>query len=234
MNLPQTLFPDELRQKFSIYNISFNATSTTLMTKAVKRAKTIIEMHTDINNITDITVDDIVSSSMGDIRCAVNQVYFTCSKVCNDLLPSTPPPKYSNKRKRKSKNETKNQILLKNERLSFFHGIGRVLNPKRVEKNGSWRLKCDIQALVDEIGIQPTTFNSFIHNNYIKYFGDIHDISNAAEILSFSQIFLNKWENRENFLNYSLWIPIMGLMVYNQHKVLKWNQITAPRKHKKV
>lgn len=50
------------------------------MMKAVKRARSIIELHTDMSNIPDTIIDEIVSSSMGDIRCAVNQFYFTCSK----------------------------------------------------------------------------------------------------------------------------------------------------------
>lgn len=151
-----------------------------------------------------------------------------------DILPNTPPIKSSNKRKRKINNGRKGTILIKNERLSFFHSVGRVLNPKQEEKNGSLRLQCNIGALVEEISIQPATFTSFIHANYIKYFGDVKDISNAAEILSFSQSFLNKWETRVEVQKYGLWVPIIGLMVHNKHKVSKWNQITAPKKYKRM
>lgn len=150
------------------------------------------------------------------------------------MLPSSPSLKPTKKRKRKIKTEVKNHDMIKNERLSFFHSLGRILNPKRDEIDGSWRLKCNIEALVDEISIQPSTFNSFIHSNYIKYFGDVNDVSNAADILSISQKFLNKWDNRTDVLQYALWVPIMGLMIHNEHRVSKWNQITAPRKTNKT
>ncbi|GJQ73377.1 hypothetical protein Trydic_g13743 [Trypoxylus dichotomus] len=237
LNLPQVLFPDETRQQFSIHSISFNATSNTLLKKALKRAETLLQSQLDTCNMPDqSTIDNIISSSMGDIRCAMNQFYFTCSKVADNLLLNTSSPKPGSKRKRKPKNAPKAQSKteVKTERLSFFHSLGRVLNPKREEENGSWRLQCDVGALVEEISIQPTTFNSFIHANYLKYFGDINDVCNAADILSFSQSFLNKIENRTDIMKYGLWIPIIGLMVHNEHKVSKWNQITAPKNHKKT
>lgn len=120
--------------------------------------------------------------------------------------------------------------MLKDETLGFFHGLGRVLNPKRIEVNGQQKVNCDFEKLIEEFSTLPGIFTSFLFENYIQYFGDINDISEAAQILSTSQIFLDKWHDRHETLVFALWVSVMGLMIHNQHRVSKWTQIKGPTK----
>lgn len=56
---------------------SFNACAPTLLKNALKRAHDLVQKNKDIfQTPSSKIVDAILSSSMGDIRCAVNQYYF--------------------------------------------------------------------------------------------------------------------------------------------------------------
>lgn len=113
----------------------------------------------------------------------------------------------------------------RDENLGLFHGLGRILNPKRKQLSNSWRLNCDIEKLVEEFSIQPILFITFLFENYLKYFGTINDTTKAAYILSFSINFINNWIDKKDTVVTGLWISTLGLMIYNEHKVSKWNQI---------
>lgn len=133
------------------------------------------------------------------------------------------------KRKRSSGSSTL-KSMTKDESLGLFHSLGRVLNPKRKETNNGWRLQCALDPLIDELSTQPSTFVAFLFENYPKYFGNLDDAANVADILSVSEIMLKQWsENRESLL-FGLWVAVTGTMVYNEHKVSRWTQITGPKR----
>lgn len=138
------------------------------------------------------------------------------------------------KRKRNDKFKTKLKNMARDEQLGLFHGLGRVLNPKRKDHEGTWRLNCDLKPLMDEFSTHPSSINMFLHENYIKYFGNLANIAEAARVLSEAQIFLDLWTEKQEMLVIGLWICVLGLMVYNEHKVSKWNQIRAPTKIKRT
>lgn len=139
-------------------------------------------------------------------------------------------PKTTLKRKRDHPNSSVN-FMSRDETLGLFHGLGKVLNPKRISIGNSWRLNCDINKLIDEFSIKPTTFVNFLFANYLKYFGDLNDSCQAADILSLTQLYLDKWsDNRQDSLVLALWICVLGVMISNKHRVSKWNQIRGPIK----
>lgn len=119
--------------------------------------------------------------------------------------------------------------MQRDNKLGLFHGLGRVLFPKRSDDGKSWRLLYSVEELVQEFFTQPSMFASFLFENYLKYFGDINDVANAAEILSFSAVLLENWDKEESLI-FGLWISVLGIMINNNHKVSKWNQITAPKR----
>lgn len=123
---------------------------------------------------------------------------------------------------------------MRDETLGLFHGLGRVLNPKREQKGDRLEIVCDFDRLVDEFSIQPTTIENFLFENYLKYFGDAEDATKAAEVLSMSEILLSNWKERHEGVVMGLRFVVLGLMVVNKHKVSKWNQLNAPKKVKKV
>ncbi|XP_066137493.1 cell cycle checkpoint protein RAD17 isoform X2 [Euwallacea fornicatus] len=231
-DLQRLLFTEEILLKFGITHLSFNACAPTLLKKALKRVVDILQSHPDFFQIpSSSTVDAILSSSVGDIRCAMNQLHLACVTGNRSLLifeKNKSEPKVGSKRKRTEKTGTIKQTV-KDEVLGFFHGLGRVLNPKRVERDNTWRLNCDIPKLVDEFCTQPSTFSSFLFENYLKYFGNLEDARKAVEVLSFSTVLMESWDSHD-VLVLALWVAILGVMVSNENKVSKWNQIRGPKK----
>lgn len=123
---------------------------------------------------------------------------------------------------------------MRDETLGLFHGLGRVLNPKREQKGEHFVIQCDFNHLIDEFSTQPITIQNFLFENYIKYFGDAVDATKAAEVLSVAEILLNKWKDGHDGVVMGLWFVVLGLMVFNEHKISKWNQLKAPTKVKQM
>ncbi|XP_060522258.1 cell cycle checkpoint protein RAD17 [Cylas formicarius] len=230
INLQRNLFPEEILIKYSITHFSFNACAPTLLRKAIKRAQSIFSDNSnELQSVSSNTIDAIIASSLGDIRTAMNQLYLASFKDSEDRsLMKTNKEKQGTKRKRNSKTEAVVNIY-RDVALGLFHGLGRVLNPKRIERGGSWRISCDINQLVDEFSTQPAKFNAFLYENYLKYFSELDDVENAIEILSSSAQLMENWEHHE-IMVMALWMCVLGLMTFNEHKVSKWNQIKGPRK----
>lgn len=124
--------------------------------------------------------------------------------------------------------------MMRDETLGLFHGLGRVLNPKREQKGGHLVIQCDLNRLIDEFSTQPTTIQNFLFENYVRYFGDALDATRGAEVLSVGEFLLSRWGEGHETVVMGLWFVVMGLMVVNEHKVAKWNQLRAPTKVKKT
>ncbi|XP_044253805.1 cell cycle checkpoint protein RAD17 [Tribolium madens] len=229
INLSDKLFSEEIRVKYQISTISFNGCAPTLMKIALKRAQNLVQENLDLFKIpAQSTVSAIISTSMGDLKCALNQYYFAALLGTSDL-PTTQTQKPGTKRKRD--NSSSVEIMSRDENLGLFHALGRVLNPKLGE-NG--RIAYDFDRLINEFTSQPGVFTGFLFENYLKYFGDIFDACLASENLSLGQTFLEKLVDRHDILDYALWVSVLGLMVHNRHKVSRWNQIRGPTKVQKV
>ncbi|CAG9839662.1 unnamed protein product [Diabrotica balteata] len=230
LNLQRTLFPDDIMQKYNIGHISFNACASTLMKIAIKRAQELVKANSHIlKQPSSQTIDVILASSSGDIRNAMNQFHVASLLGTSDIPTiTTQSEKKSTKRKRSATGTTLS-LMTRDLSLGLFHGLGRVLNPKRREVGNSWRLSHNIESLVDEFSTQPQMFTAFLFENYLKYFGDINDVAKAAEFLSMSVRFLENWERHETLV-FALWISVLGLMIFNEHRVSRWTQIRAPSK----
>ncbi|KAJ8968640.1 hypothetical protein NQ314_002200 [Rhamnusium bicolor] len=225
-----SLYRKQFNTNISII-FSFNACAPSLMKNALKRAQLLVQENSDLfKKSSPSTIDAILATAMGDIRNAMNQFYFA-SLLGTKELPTIKNDelKASGKRKRNCKISTL-QCMSRDENLGLFHGLGRVLNPKRKEVGSIWRLNCDVEKLVDEFSTQPAMFISFLFENYLKYFGDINDASRAADILSLAVKYFDNWVDKHETLIFGLWISILGLMIFNEHRVSKWNQIRGPAK----
>lgn len=234
INIKDKLFPEEIRQRFSIENISFNPTSTTLLKSALKRAEMLVKSHSDIFKCPEQhIVDSIIASSSGDIRCVLNQYYFACLPGTSNLpIDINIYESQSSKRKRGNKKTFSHvKQMAKDEVLGLFHSIGRVLNPKWQENATKSRINCDINVLVDEFLTYPNAALGFLQENYPKHFGKAQDVCEAADILSFSQKIVEKWyQNYTDNVSEGLWIAVLGLMVSNTNKITAWNPIRGPKK----
>ncbi|CAH0563960.1 unnamed protein product [Brassicogethes aeneus] len=229
-NLTNNLFPQEIMVKYQIPHIQFNTCATTILKTCIKKAMEVIQKNPEcFKVVSPETIEAILASCQGDIRSAMNQLHMASLNGCYDIPMETSNNK-KGKRKRGVKSEKRVKYMIKDETLGLFHGLGRVLNPKKVEEDGVLRINCDFEKLIDEFSTQPGNFTAFLFENYTQYFGDVNDAAKAADILSVSQIFLEKWQDRHEALIFALWVSVMGLMIFNEHKVSKWTQIRGPTK----
>lgn len=155
--------------------------------------------------------------------------------MCNELVLGAgsvlPLTSVGKKRKRSLKTPLAAiSHMAKDEPLGLFHGIGRVLNPKRAQIGDSWRLQYDFDHLIDEFSTQPVSFNAFLYENYLKYFGDLEEAQKAADVMSESHSVFANWSDCRDTLLYALWLTVLGFMVFNEHRQSKWTHITAPTK----
>lgn len=158
MNIGYSLFTDELRDRFKITSIAFNAVADTMLKNGLKRIQNIMTQtgfqayYTEPGK--DI-IDSIVLSSQGDIRSAVINLHFASQKGKNlDYFPAlfvqtrlklillldSSKLEMSNvdrapstgKSTKKTKKSTKGKLksLGTDENVSVLHTLGRVMNPK--------------------------------------------------------------------------------------------------------
>lgn len=125
-------------------------------------------------------------------------------------------------------------MVLRDHNLGIFHLLGRILNPKRKEHNGSWRIDCNVNEVVDEFCTFPNMGFRFLQHNYLKYYSDFAEACISADILSQTEIFLRKIIDSPELHNLGLWYCTLGFMITNEHKASKWNQINAPKMASKL
>lgn len=143
------------------------------------------------------------------------------------------------KRKRKEKDKGTLTVMARDQSLGLLHGVGRVLYPKRTPTTtpgGRWSFEHPAEETVNQFITIPSVFVSFLHENYLRYYGDFADARAAAELLSDAELLMAQWQDREEIILYGLWISIQGLMVHNKHAVPKWNPVQGPKhlKYKSV
>ncbi|GLV32964.1 Rad17 [Carabus blaptoides fortunei] len=238
-NMSQQLFPDLLKIKYKMSTISFNPASVTLLKAALKRACNIIESQLgDEYQIPGTgTLDSIVNTATGDVRSAVNYLQFACLKG-SASLPTTiqHTPSTGAKRKRKEKDKGTLSLMARDQSLGLLHGVGRVLYPKRIPTPHGWTFEHAAEDIVNQFLTIPSVFVSFLHENYLRYYGDFTGVQAAAEVLSDAEMLMAEWQDRAEIHLYGLWISIQGLMVHNKHAVPKWNPVQGPKhfKYKKI
>lgn len=233
-SIERNLFPDVSKTKFNIDVIAFNACATTLMKGAMKRAQNLVKCNSNLFNMpSDNVIEAICAASTGDIRCCVFQFYLAAIKGSTEMavnIQTETLTKTGTKRKRATKSVTL-KAKLKDESLGLFHSVGRVLHPK-IDADTK-RIHHDIGALVDEFSTQPTTFMGFLHENYLRYFGDLTDVMHACTCLSEGQQLMDKWSERRETDAIGLYVVVMGFMLHNKHRVSMWNPIRGPFKIKR-
>lgn len=133
------------------------------------------------------------------------------------------------KRKRKEKDQGVLTNMCKDEAVGLMHGIGRILYPKKIQIGDEWKFEHTPESLFNEFVTQPNTVVSFLHENYLRYFSNFHDVCKGAEILSFSDLLLNDWKDDDLIAQYGLWYSISGLMIVNEKSVSKWNPVRGPK-----
>lgn len=237
INICRNLFPDSLKVKLKIIEVKFNPIVQTALCKTLNK---IVQNEKKLNPGISIPSNDVIldicQSCDGDIRSAVLKLNFILAnpfKSFYDVKAVT-----YKKSIRKKKGETIE--LDKDKKVDIFHGIGRVLYPKKqplgtnlfVAENKiehTYKFVHSADTVADMFLDKPTFFVSFLQENYLNTFPNIKDVTLAADRLLVADTFFREWNCRELFVKYGLVTAIQGLMVFNSKPVTTFRHFTKPR-----
>lgn len=249
LNISYSLFPDKIRKDLGIDTINFNPIASTMMKRGIKRIIALIESNDNFKPFYKKPSDEVIScliqQSQGDIRNAILNLSFASQKSDTAIIVSK-----SAKPKAKSKVKTKSNLqkpkdegsIGKNEVLSVLHGLGRVFHPKLEGNRDSRRkeLTHNPETIADSFSSQPENIIQMIYSNYIKNFGDIDSLSEAAQIFSLSDCISSEYRDAQlGLLNLNLVIratmvlniqPAGGFRSVSTHISKKWKQAEETNK----
>jgi len=214
----RTLFPPELVERLKIAVINFNPVATTNMVKALTKIAT-SESQNGVRNFTvpdKQTLTNLVESTGGDIRAAINALQFSCLNKTSDLgkafegyssVASSKTESKSKMKKTKKKTETDlASIGGKDPSLQMFHALGKVLYAKRedgaledsqlpphLQKHARKPLKANPDEIIEKTTLSPDAFTCFLHQNYLPFYSSINDVVRCSEYYSQADLFLKEW-----------------------------------------
>nr|XP_033337494.1 cell cycle checkpoint protein RAD17 [Megalopta genalis] len=207
-SLSQKLFPPNIREKFGIVSINVNPVTQTAMKNALKRiGESLNSIASNILRVSQDKIDEILSNSIGDIRNAVINLIFISLKV--------------------PKEREENKCLIREEGLGLLHGVGRVINPKRVPNDNSWKFAHDPDDIASYFQSQATVFLNFLQENYLNTMRGIEEVNACANILSLADVLNSEWRDL-NLTKVTLSFCIRGAMVTNEKPISGWNPVRKP------
>ncbi|XP_031848417.1 rad17 checkpoint clamp loader component isoform X2 [Nomia melanderi] len=206
--LLQTLFPSNIREKFDIDLININPVTQAAMKNSLKRIGDIFNsVASHIICVSQDKIEEILSNSIGDIRNAVINLIFISLKV--------------------PKGQEENKCNIREESLGLLHGVGRVINPKRIQTENSWKFVHDPDDIASYFQSQSTVFLSFLQENYLNTMRGIEEVNACANILSLADTLNSEWRDL-NLTNVTLSFCIRGVMVMNEKPISGWNPVRKP------
>ncbi|KAG8310235.1 Cell cycle checkpoint protein rad17 [Homalodisca vitripennis] len=206
------LFPVSLRTNCRIHTIAFNPIPDQRMLKVLKSILTQENRSgKNIKMISDEALYTVCTACQGDLRSAISKLYFTTINSSFNISQLQPKRKF-----KKPKSGEEHTPTEKDRKLDFFHGIGRVLYPKKIESDKGFKFVHSTDEIVDNFLSGPNSFISQLHENYPSKLGDIYDIRDAADRLCKSDMLMSRWQDKDIFHYYSLSVAVKGLMISNR------------------
>lgn len=169
-----SLFPTEIIEKFNIDMINIHATTPAAMKNMLKRVTLILNSKAShMLEVTQDSIDEVLSNSIGDVRSTLLNIIFTSLKVPNNKL--------------------KSDCGLRGESLGLLHGVGRVINPKRIVNGDSWQFAHDPDDIAGYFQSQAKNFLHFLHENYLNTMSTIEEVDVCSDIMSLSDTMSTEW-----------------------------------------
>ncbi|KAL0112732.1 hypothetical protein PUN28_012182 [Cardiocondyla obscurior] len=208
-SLAHTLFPPEIREKFGIDHINTCAATDNAMKNVLTRvSNTLNSLASNVLNVSQRHIDEILSNSIGDVRSAVLNLIFISLKVSREQ-------------------QFKSECGVREETLSLLHAVGRVINPKRVTTSNDGFVH-DPEELAAFFQFQSKTFVQFLQENYLRTIRTIEEAAVASGILSLADVLNSEWRDY-NLCKFTLSYSIRGLMLANEKPIKNWNPIKKPQ-----
>lgn len=129
LDLAYTLFGEATRIKYGIAAIAFNAVSSTLLKRGLRRIAAVMAQPAFARHYRTVAADEldsIVLTAQGDLRNAMINMHMLAQK--GGSATTTKPPATS--RKGGAKKGAKLPALGCDETITMMHALGRALNPK--------------------------------------------------------------------------------------------------------
>uniref|UniRef100_A0A6B2L0Z6 AAA+ ATPase domain-containing protein n=1 Tax=Arcella intermedia TaxID=1963864 RepID=A0A6B2L0Z6_9EUKA len=221
------IFSTDILENSKVTSIRFNPVTPTMMKKTLQL---ILEKEKAMDRIDSKTFANIIESSGGDVRTAINMIQMLA------LQENVPAHKKAGQKKPKGKNVEPLCLGSRDFSLSLFHSLGKVLYNKRNEGGPGGldqqfnmkqihhrsTMKSDPSVFYKDIHVDSTIFNQFLAENYLKFFTDIEDISLGSKYISDSDIIVSSkvWNSFQDEVIVSeyAWETISrGLMYSNTH-----------------
>ncbi|XP_065362925.1 cell cycle checkpoint protein RAD17 [Calliphora vicina] len=229
LNISYNLFTDQIKQKFLINHISFNAAASTIMQKAMKRFCTLMRSppHCEIyKSPSPDIIDSIIISAQGDIRNALINLHFSSLKGAPCLLTKRVAMVEESKTLRKRKGQRALKSVGRDESVTMMHALGRVFNPKFTEAK---RFLHSPEELTEAFITEPKKFIDLVQANYVLHFRDIEYVLEAANGLSLCDIMLNDYRDDSLVLT-GLNVGIRSVMVSNTNPTTGWMPIKGQKR----
>ncbi|XP_043465311.1 cell cycle checkpoint protein RAD17 [Leptopilina heterotoma] len=205
----QTVFGANVREKFGIDLINIYATTQVAMKKTLERISKILNgKASHFLNVTQEKINETLANNIGDVRSAVLNLVFASLKVPDSVTKST--------------------CEVREETLTLLHGIGRVINPKRINEGNSTKFFHNPDDIAAFFQSQAANFVHFLHENYLNTMRDIERAELSSDILSAADVLTSEWRDL-NLNKVSLSFCVRGLMVANNNPVCGWNPVKKPQ-----
>ncbi|KAH8267349.1 hypothetical protein KR018_011803, partial [Drosophila ironensis] len=230
LNISYRLFPEQLKERLRIQQISFNAVAATIMQKSMKAFCAVMQQPQNKASykVPSATVlDSIVVGAQGDIRNALINLHLSSLQG----VPSMPTKQLNVSivapaKGRKKKTQSTLKSIGRDESITLMHALGRVLNPKFDERK---RLQHSPEDITEAFNTEPRNFINFVHANFLPHFRDIEHVTAAAHDLALADCMLNEY--RDDHLSLlGLNLAIRGSMLANREPVTGWMPVRGPKK----
>lgn len=231
-NLVRNLLPDHIRNECNMHTIKFNPVHCQAVVKALERVLNLErKFNPNVETPENIDLEAVYQSSAGDLRSAILKLYFNVKAIdgvnrtesmVNQGRTVVAKRKRATKGRKgaKSKSGDVKEETDKDENIDLFHLLGRVLYSSRQytkENPQEYRFVHDPNELVDTCSSQPSSFISFLQENYASRFSSIKSISKAANHLSCADVLLSNISKETDTT--ALTVAVRGLMVANDKPV---------------
>lgn len=181
------------------------------------------------------TLDEIISTSAGDFRAALNSLQLAAnvklfdSRSTKEYIPTNGPSK---RRRHNQSALVQVSNLGADATLGTYHAVSKILNNKR-EENG--QSKYVVEDILLEARAESGTFLEFLHQNYSNFFGNCDDIVPALECLSNADTLL-PWmpedDNRMLLSECAASVSTRGFLLYNSEPIRAgWRPIRGPESY---
>lgn len=208
--IEHSLFPLELQRELNMHTISFNPVTPTLLTKMLNKINNSMQGVEHHRKLSDKDIKHIANEAMGDIRNAINQIAF--------FSMSIEQPKESQ--------TAQKSISSRDESLSMFHALGKVLYCKRepvphlenvllpthLKNFERDPLACCPEEVFEKTSMSENDFSLFLHQNYLAFIEDMEIGSYCSEWFSTTDVLSGEWSDRSNMQEIKSSIVTRGLM----------------------